>query len=56
MSCLSHTIEHAIYSLALKSEEWLKHIERVVSTAGYNYWLACDECLKVCSSTVKGGR
>lgn len=48
MTCTSHTIKHAIYPLALKSEVGLKNIERVINTAGYNYWLACDECLKVC--------
>ncbi len=48
MTCLGHTIKHAIYPLALKDEAGLNHIERVINTAGYNYWLACDECLKVC--------
>ena len=48
MTCLRHTIKHAIYPLALKDEIGLKQIERVINTAGYNYWLACDECLKVC--------
>ncbi|MDA8141884.1 MAG: hypothetical protein M0036_24825 [Desulfobacteraceae bacterium] len=48
MKCLGHTIKHAIYPLALKDANSLKHIERVINTAGYDYWLACDECLKVC--------
>jgi epoxyqueuosine reductase len=48
MTCLRYTIKHAIYPLAFKDEIGLKHIERVINTAGYNYWLACDECLKVC--------
>ncbi len=48
MTCLGHTIKHAIYPLALKDEQGLKHIERVINTAGNDYWLACDECLKVC--------
>jgi len=48
MTCLQYSIKHAIYPLALKDEIGLKHIERVINTAGYNYWLACDECLKVC--------
>jgi epoxyqueuosine reductase QueG len=26
----------------------LKNIERVINTAGHNYWIDCDECLKVC--------
>jgi epoxyqueuosine reductase len=46
--CLGHTIKHAIYPLALKTEADLKHIERVINTAGYDYWIACDECVKVC--------
>lgn len=48
MTCMAHTIKHAIYPLALKDAEGLKHIERVINTAGYDYWLHCDECLKVC--------
>jgi len=48
MTCLAHTIKHAIYPLALKDAVGLKHIERVINTAGYDYWLDCDECLKVC--------
>jgi epoxyqueuosine reductase QueG len=46
--CLGHTIKHAIYPLALKDQAGLKNIERVVNTAGYDYWIACDECLTVC--------
>jgi epoxyqueuosine reductase QueG len=48
MTCLGHTIKHAIYPLALNSEAGLKKIERVINTAGHNYWIDCDECLKVC--------
>ncbi len=50
MTCLAKTIKHAIYPLALQTPEGLKQIERVVNTAGYNYWLDCDTCLKVCPS------
>jgi len=50
LKCLRHTIKHAISPLALKGPDALKHIERVINTAGYNYWLKCDECLKVCPS------
>jgi epoxyqueuosine reductase len=53
MTCLGHTIKHAIYPLALKDEQGLKHIERVINTAGNDYWLACDECLKVCPINLK---
>jgi epoxyqueuosine reductase QueG len=49
MTCLGHTIKHAIYPLTLNSEAGLKKIERVINTAGHNYWIDCDECLKVCS-------
>lgn len=54
MNCLGHTIKHAVYPLALKDEAGLAHIERVINTAGYNYWLACNECLKVCPLNRKG--
>lgn len=48
MTCLPYSVKHAIYPLALKGKDALKYIERVVNTAGHDYWLACDECLKAC--------
>jgi len=48
LTCLRHIAKHAIYSIALRSDSGLKNIERVINTAGYNYWLECDECLRVC--------
>ncbi|MBN1665207.1 MAG: epoxyqueuosine reductase [Deltaproteobacteria bacterium] len=48
MTCLSHSVKHAIYPLALKDEAGLKNIERVVNTAGHDYWIACTECVRVC--------
>lgn len=48
MICLPYSVKHAIYPLALKGADALNHIERVVNTAGNDYWLACDECLKAC--------
>lgn len=55
LTCLASTIKHAIYPLALHGPEALQHIERVINTAGYNYWLACDTCLKVCpNNSFKG--
>lgn len=48
MVCLGHTIKHAIYPLALKSEEGLRNIERVINTAGHDYWISCNECVKHC--------
>jgi epoxyqueuosine reductase QueG len=50
MTCLAHTIKHAIYPIAFQTPEGIKHIERVVNTAGHNYWLTCHTCLKVCPS------
>jgi epoxyqueuosine reductase len=48
LTCLGYTIKHAIYPLALKDEAGRKNIERVINTAGHDYWIACDECLKAC--------
>jgi epoxyqueuosine reductase len=48
MTCLAKTIKHAIYPLALQTPEGMKHMERVINTAGYNYWLECQTCLQVC--------
>ena len=45
---MQYCIKHAIYPIAFKDEQGLKHIERVINTAGYHYGLKCDECLKVC--------
>ena len=28
----------------------MKNIQTIINTAGYNYWLKCDECLKVCQT------
>jgi epoxyqueuosine reductase QueG len=43
MNCLGYCIKHANFPLVMEQD-----IELVINTAGYNYWLACDECLKVC--------
>jgi epoxyqueuosine reductase len=56
MTCLGHSIKHAIYPLALQSEAGLKKIERVINTAGHNYWIDCDECIKVCTLNKKKGQ
>ena len=48
MDCLGYLVKHAIYPLALKDEQGIKQIERVINTAGYNYWLTCNECLRAC--------
>jgi epoxyqueuosine reductase QueG len=48
MACLSHSVKHAIYPIALKDPQGLRQIERVINTAGHDYWLDCTDCLKVC--------
>lgn len=48
MACLAHTIRHGIYPVTLRSEEGLRHMELIINTAGYNYWVKCCECLMVC--------
>ena len=48
LTCMSYSIRHAIYPLALRDEAGQRNIETVINTAGYNYWLKCDECIKVC--------
>jgi len=50
MKCLAHTIKHAIYPLAFRTPEDFKHMGRVINTAGYNYWLTCNNCMRVCPS------
>ncbi len=48
LTCMAYTIRHGIYPLALRDEVGRKNIETIINTAGYNYWLKCHECLKVC--------
>lgn len=48
LTCLGHTIKHAIYPLAIRSKEDMRHLERITNTAGYNYWLTCHVCLSSC--------
>ncbi len=55
LTCLGHTIKHAIYPIALKDEAGRKNIERIINTAGYDYWIACDECLKACPNNREKG-
>ncbi|MBW2168342.1 MAG: epoxyqueuosine reductase [Deltaproteobacteria bacterium] len=55
LTCMGYCIKHAIYPIALKDEQGLKNIERIIHTAGYNYWLKCDECLKVCPNNQPKG-
>ncbi|MBI9077302.1 MAG: epoxyqueuosine reductase [Desulfatibacillum sp.] len=53
MNCLGHTIKHAIYPLALNTPEGIRNIERVINTAGHNYWITCHECLSVCPGNAR---
>jgi epoxyqueuosine reductase QueG len=53
LTCMGQTIKHAIYPLALKDEHGLKHLERIINTAGHNYWLTCNACLSVCPNNRK---
>jgi epoxyqueuosine reductase QueG len=56
LACMAYTIRHGIYPLALKDEAGRRHIETIINTAGYNYWLKCDECLKVCPKNHAGNQ
>jgi epoxyqueuosine reductase len=56
LRCLAYTVKHAIYPLALQGDDALKNLERVNNTAGFNYWLTCNECLKVCPNNRPSGR
>ena len=53
LTCLKDTIKHAIYPLAIKSADDLKHLERINNTAGLNYWLTCNNCLKACPANAR---
>lgn len=48
LTCMEYSIRHAIYPLALRDEVGRKNIETIINTAGYNSWIKCNECLKVC--------
>jgi epoxyqueuosine reductase len=48
MNCTAHTVKHAIYRLTLGDDYGRDNIEMIINTAGYNYWIACDDCQAVC--------
>jgi epoxyqueuosine reductase QueG len=48
MVCLPYSVKHGLYHHLLSDAEGLERIEMIINTSGYNYWLDCDECLKVC--------
>lgn len=39
---------HSIYPLACASDRSAENREMVYNTAGYNYWIKCIECMRVC--------
>jgi epoxyqueuosine reductase QueG len=54
--CTGFSIRHPIYPLALKEEWGLASMELIANTAGYNYWVSCCECLKVCPANESGSK
>jgi epoxyqueuosine reductase len=48
MVCLGYSIKHGLYRPLLSDDYGRENIEMIINTAGYNYWIDCDECLKVC--------
>ena len=40
-------LKRKILSYTQGTEKGPQQIERVINTAGYNYWLTCNECLRV---------
>jgi epoxyqueuosine reductase len=47
-ACSSESIAHAIFRLALAQDRSPENLELVLNTAGYNYWLKCVECQRLC--------
>jgi len=52
--CTRLAIKHPIYLLTLKEEWGPASMELVANTAGYNYWISCSECQKVCPANWPG--
>ncbi len=52
--CTRKAIRHPIYRLTLKEEWGPDSMELVANTAGYNYWIGCSECQKVCPANWPG--
>jgi epoxyqueuosine reductase QueG len=55
LQCMTYTIRHGIYPLALRDEVGRKNLETIINTAGYNYWIKCNGCLNVCPINQKKG-
>lgn len=54
MVCLGYSIKHGIYRHVLTDDYGRENFEMVVNTTGYNYWIDCTECQKVCPLNAKG--
>ncbi len=52
--CTKNAIRHPIYLLTLKEEWGPANMELVANTAGYNYWIGCSECQRVCPANRPG--
>ncbi|MDI6874682.1 hypothetical protein [Candidatus Solincola sp.] len=48
MACLGYSVKHGIYRHVLTDDYGRENFEMVVNTTGYNYWLSCTECQRVC--------
>jgi len=48
MVCLGHSVKHGIYRHVLGDRYGRENLEMVINTTGYNYWIDCAECLRVC--------
>jgi epoxyqueuosine reductase QueG len=46
--CGPSAFGHSIYPLALATDRSAENREMVFNTAGYNYWIKCLECQRVC--------
>lgn len=51
--CMGYSIKHGLYRPLLSDDYGLQNIEMIINTSGYNYWIACDECTKVCPNNRK---
>ncbi len=56
MACLGYSIKHGIYRHVLTDDYGRKNLEMVINTTGYNYWLSCTECQRVCPLNAVGSR
>ncbi len=52
--CARLAVKHPIYLLTMKEEWGPASMELVANTAGYNYWIGCSECQRVCPANRPG--